>query len=317
MQVVEHHQQVLIGGSVEHRARDRLPGPNRDAAVAVGSGTRRAGRGRARGARWPTGRAAVRPRPGSSGRRAPWLPRGGGRGELGTQAALADPGLAGHHREHRLLLGLLEQPDERGELVVAADQGRRELLDCAAPACAAAGADVAVGPLERRGPGGARRSAASAAPRPGSSPSSSASSSRTWRSTSRASACRPERVSARARRPHSRSRNGYVDGQHLELAGHHRVPTEPERRDGPVLERHRAQLLEPGALGLGCRCVLELGVGQPAPQREPLVERANSLLELRRRRGSEVMAVPSRWCAALTAVSKRAASSASSGRISA
>ncbi len=70
VQVVEDHEQVLLGRGVEHRARDRLPGPEAGGAVTVPlTGSRSTGgRGRARAARWPTDRAVARPRPGCSGR---------------------------------------------------------------------------------------------------------------------------------------------------------------------------------------------------------------------------------------------------------
>ena len=275
VQVVDHHEQVLLGGRVEHRARDRLPGAELRGAVAVTADAGpRAGRGRARAARSPRGTAVARPRPGSSGRPGRWLPR---RSAVAASSA--------HSR-------LLPMP---GSPVTTANTGCSS--DCSSSPTRAeswssrpTSGEANWWPARRRalrGIDGARVH----------------SSDGSWRSTAvcseRSSAARFEAQLVGEQLAHlaqhlegvglpPRARQGQGAQapeplaqrvgrrQHLQLAGHHRVPAEPERGDGTVLERHRPQLLEPGPFGLRGGCVLELGVGQPAPQREPLVERANS-----------------------------------------
>jgi hypothetical protein len=47
--------------------------------------------------------------------------------EFRTEPALPDAGLTGDHREHGMVGGPLEYADERGELVVTADEGPAEM----------------------------------------------------------------------------------------------------------------------------------------------------------------------------------------------
>ena len=241
----------------------------------------------------------ARPRPASSGPTSTVAPSAvGGRGELGAQPALADAGLAGDHGEHRAA-----PPTARAARRArrAGRRGRRAATRTAVCSdrwrCAAAGVGRRGGPLEgrvlaehgglQRAQLGTRLETELVGEQLAHLPQHLERVGLPSRAGQGQGAQAPEPLAQRVRR-----------GQHLELAGHHRVPTEPERRDGPVLERDRAQLLEPGPLGLRGRCVLELGVGQPAPQREPVVERARTAPRARSAARSAVMPVPSRWCTA-------------------
>ncbi len=156
---------------------------------------------------------------------------------------------------------------------------RRRAGRIGAPGCAGGA------PTPATGPAGAPPSGGRAAPGAGSMPSSSSRTSRTSRRTWSASACRPARVRARARRPQSRSRSGYSAGQRLEVRGHRRVLAEGEPSDGPVLQGDQPQLLEAGPLGHGLGGLAQLGVRRPAPQRERLVQRRRAGARGRRRRG--------------------------------
>ena len=212
VQVVEHHEQVLLGGGVEHRPRDRLPGPE------LRRRRRSSSLGAADGRSCPSSRSTCAHghsggAPSSCEHRPTSTVAPSARAAAASSAhsrLLPMPGSPVTTAKTGCSLRLLEQPDQRGELVVAADQrpartagrARRRLPRCCGIGWAAVHASA-----------GSWRSTAvcrSRSSAPGSSPSSSASTSRTWRSTSSASACRPDRVSASARSPQSRSRSGYV-----------------------------------------------------------------------------------------------------------
>jgi hypothetical protein len=261
VQVVEQHQQVPLGRLVHERAGDRLPGaePRGGVVAVVLAGVR----GKV------VTEVAQHAGPGIERRSALVLGAPADHhgdplglrvcGELGAQPALADAGLAGQHREDGLLLRALEQPDEGAELVVAAHEWPAE--PGRSPWCRRGARRRR---LRTRGPALGRRPGESGVlPEHGclqlaqlgarlqpellgedlahlaehlegvglpSGPGQ------------RERAKAPEALAQRVRRR-----------QHLQLAGHHRVPTQGETGHGAVLERRRPQLLEPAAFGLGCR----------------------------------------------------------------
>ena len=107
---------------------------------------------------------------------------------------------------------------------------------------------------------------------PGSSPSSTSSTSRTWRRASSASAWRPARASATARRPHRRSRSGYAEVSDSSSAA--TVPWSP-RASAATARSSRATLRSSSSRTRSATAaigVLELDVRDPAPEGERLVE---------------------------------------------
>ena len=216
--------------------------------------------------------------------------------ELAAQAGLADARLARDRREGgAALVGQVERGLEGDQLVVTADQRPRRQRGhepLGHRGCRVPGQRWRGRGLRRRGrghggrvtaragsrpwpgPAGGRPSAASRSSTPGSRPSSTSSTSRTWRRASSASACRPARASATARRPQRRSRSGYAEVSASSSAADGPVVAEGQGGHRPVLEGHAAQLLEPDPLRHGGIGVLELDVRDPAPERERLVELA-------------------------------------------
>ena len=292
MQVVEDHQQVTLLRSLDDRACDRLPGPE-PGAVVLGAH----GGGHGREVVAEPGQHAG---PGVERRRAlvlraatghdhhPHPPRSGG--ELGAEPALADARVAGDDGEGGPVAGLVEQPDERGELVVPADQwpgrlagparsgGRRcgsfrdgvrlahrlvplqgwVLLQHGGLQCAQLRSGLETELVGQQVPHLTQHLERVGLPaRPGQGQGAKT----------------PQPFTQRVRRR-----------EHLELAGHHRVAPQAERRHGSVLERDRPELVEAGPLGLRGRSVLELGVRHPAPERQGGVEVREVGLQVRRGR---------------------------------
>ena len=128
MQVVQQHEQVPLGCLLGEGLRDRLPRAEPGRVIApLCPGVRRK----------VVAEGTEHARPRIERRSAVVLgatPDDDGDAfvhrsdcELGAQPALADAGLTGDHREHRMVGGLLEKPGECGQLVVAADQRPSEL----------------------------------------------------------------------------------------------------------------------------------------------------------------------------------------------
>ena len=67
--------------------------------------------------------------------------------------------------------------------------------------------------------------------------------------------------------------------QGLELSSDPGVLPTGEPDDGPVLERHAAQLFEPGSLGDHRSGIVEIGIGLAAPPRQRVIELAGGLVE--------------------------------------
>ena len=278
VQVVEDHQEVLVHRRVQHGAGDGLPRP--EAGGALTRALRRPRRELVAEVAEHAGPGIERWRALVLGAPADEHPDslGGRRGrQLRAQPALADAGFACDHGEDRTVVGLLEQPDQGRELVVPADQRPRELTWPRRRRSVLRDRSRRR-PLQGRvltqhrglqgtqlGPGldaqlvgqqlthlPEHLERVRLAPGPGQGQRAQP----------------PQAFAQRVRR-----------GQHLELAGHHRVSPETQGGHGAVLERDRPQLLQPGPLRLRGGSVLELGVGQPAPQRERVVQRGEQLLE--------------------------------------
>ena len=235
MQVVQHHQQVPIGGSIEHRGAidSQRPEPRTRVAVRVGgtSGQVVAELAEHAGPRVERRCASSWEQRTDEHRR---LPRWRSAASSAQRRLFPIPAHR-YHREHRHAPPDCSSSRERPRAGHRRRPGAMpETVDAGAPALRCCGPRTGVGPLE---PSGSWRSTAVCSERssaPGSIPSSSASSSRTCaaprghrpvvRSASAPGPAGPTAARAtgtstsapRARRPPSRA-------------------AEPERRDGPVL----------------------------------------------------------------------------------
>ena len=231
---------VLGAAADQHRRSPRSPGERRPA-------RRTAGSCRSRARRRPRRRSAV-PSPASSSRATRAASSSSrptiGHGAPGSGRGAGEPPVAsrdGLRTAPRVAPGAVE----RG---VLAQHG-----------------GLHVAQLGARARGRARRRAAS----------------RTCRSTSRASACRPDRVEReRAERPQPLAQ-GVLRGERLQLARPRcacRPSPAPPPPGPPSASSRSSSSRARSACGGGG--VLELGVGDAAPQRERLVERGEQLLEL-------------------------------------
>ncbi len=296
VQVLQDQQDRACGGAGEDRADDPLGRPERHSSgLRSGAGMGRQDhpgrRGRGRTARSATARAAARRRPASTDRRPP-RPRGPGPSTPGRRRAATcrsrvrrAPGRGRAFRRGRRSrvprapCARWWRPKTGAAARATATRGSAtgRVVDLEAGSCEAA-VDPSAGDCRKMASSSTRSCG------PGSSPSSSASTARTVRRASRASACLPARVRARAWMPQRLSRSGNRDVAGSVLASTVECSPSPSRPEQPGLLRGLAHLLEGGPGRQHVGMVGQVGVRMPAPGAEHRVEPLDRARDLARRR---------------------------------